>query len=674
MSALHFVDGRELVGRLDVGERVLQFALPGGVRAERVPRRGHPRRVEPDQFRGDLPHRLAGAALGLGPVGSAEPVQAGHLAADVPGHLVELVGRHVQPVGRLAPLAGRVLDHQVFPDRALDAAAGHLLVPADAVLLVHDVVTGGELERVDAATPAAGHPPPLPRSGMLADQVGLGEHGQPHGLPGEPVRDQRRRHARHSRLRRGRQVTEPRAEALTAEHLGQALRRAMALGDQHHPPALAQPAPDVGQCPAGVAAVGGGGGRAEAHRRAIGTVRITVQILAIRSPVVGLARSAIPGAGDGGQRTRAGVGGVERRNGPPGQPQVVRGGAHLGDRLERGRPEVHRCLAARRRVHPGRLEELLAGADQVGGPRADPLGVAGEHRPAGGHVVEQQFHPRGEHRGERLHALDGDAVGQLAEHVGEPGVIGGEVLGPVPDVGRQQQFAARRRPQAWGRPQAALVGHPEETGLLDRVAEQLDPHRVFLRGREDVDDATADRHLTAPLHQVRPHVADVDEPGQHLVQVAGVTFGHRDRLHVGQAADDRLEQGAHRSDQDGDRGRTGTGRIGVGKPAQHRHALAGGVRAGGEPFVRERLPGGEVGHAVGGQQRAEGPGQFLGFPGGRGDREQEPGGGAGQAGQGRGEQRTERGRRGHVRASRRGKLRRSPPRPDSRPGETGDRP
>ena len=230
-------------------------------------------------------------------------------------------------------------------------------------------------------------------------------------------------------------------------------------------------------------------------------------------------------------------------------------------------------------------------------------------------------------------------------------MIVGEVLGPVPYIGRQQQFAARRRPQARRGPQTALVGHPEETGLFDEVAEQLDPHRVLLRGREDVDDAAADRHLTAPLHQVRPHVADVDKPGQHLVQVAGVAFGHRDRLHVGQSADDRLEQGAHRSDQDGDRGSTGTGRIGVGEPTQHRQAPAHRVRPRGEPLVRQGLPGREHGHPLRGQQRAEPRGEIVGLPRGRGDRKQEPAGCPGQAGQGRGEQRTERGWRGHVRAS-----------------------
>ena len=103
---LDLVDRGELVGRLDVREGVLELALPRRVRAEGVARATAIRaRVEPDQLGGDLLDRLAGPALGLRPVGAAELVQRRRLAADVPGDLVELVGRHVEPVAGLAALA-----------------------------------------------------------------------------------------------------------------------------------------------------------------------------------------------------------------------------------------------------------------------------------------------------------------------------------------------------------------------------------------------------------------------------------------------------------------------------------------------------------------------------------------------------------------------------------------
>ena len=96
---LDLVDGAELVGGLVEGERVLELALPRRVGAEGVALGGLPGGVQLDELGRDLAHGLAGAVLALGPVAAAEPVQAGLLAADVAGDLVEGVGRDEQPVG-----------------------------------------------------------------------------------------------------------------------------------------------------------------------------------------------------------------------------------------------------------------------------------------------------------------------------------------------------------------------------------------------------------------------------------------------------------------------------------------------------------------------------------------------------------------------------------------------
>ena len=175
---LDLVDGPELVGGLDVGEGVLELALPRGVRPERVPGRGGARGVEPDQLAGDLLDRLAGAALGLLPVRAAEAVQRRGLAADVAGDRLERVGGDVEPVARLAALGGGVLDDQVLAGRAADGALHHLDVLADAVLGVHDEVARPQLQRVDHGAPLAGHPPAQVLGGDPgpAGQVGLGEH------------------------------------------------------------------------------------------------------------------------------------------------------------------------------------------------------------------------------------------------------------------------------------------------------------------------------------------------------------------------------------------------------------------------------------------------------------------------------------------------------------------
>src|SRR5262249_57939103 len=85
----------------------------------------------------------------------------------------------------MAALARRVLDHQVLAGRALDGPAGHLQVPADPVLAVHDVVAWRQLKRVDAAAPPDRHPAPVPGAGLPYRQVSLAQHREPDAGPDE---------------------------------------------------------------------------------------------------------------------------------------------------------------------------------------------------------------------------------------------------------------------------------------------------------------------------------------------------------------------------------------------------------------------------------------------------------------------------------------------------------
>ena len=255
---LDLVDAGQLVGRLDVGEGVLELALPRGVGTERVPRRGHPRRVEPDELPRDLPDGLAGAALGLRPVGAAHPRELRRLAAHVAGDLVEGVAGDEQPVPGLAALAGRVLDHEVLAGRAADRALDHLDVPADTVLLVHDEVPGAQLQRVDDGAPAAGQAPHVLGRGPAAGDVGLGEQGDPQPLGDEPVLDAGGGDVDDGRLRRlvdGR--GEPRRHVGGRQHLDHPLGRAGALGGGHHPPPGGDEVAQVGEGLLGLAAVAG---------------------------------------------------------------------------------------------------------------------------------------------------------------------------------------------------------------------------------------------------------------------------------------------------------------------------------------------------------------------------------------------------------------------------------
>ena len=183
---LDLVDGAELVGRLLEREGVLELALPDGVGAEGVPLGRHARGVEADQLGGDLLDRLARLALGVLPVGAAELGQRRRLAADVAGELVEGVGRHEQPVRRLVPPRRRVLDDQVVALPAVDGAADHLDVAADAVLLVDDEVAGLQLHEVDGVAPAGRHLRRVAHRGAaLAGEVVLGEQRQADAGEGE---------------------------------------------------------------------------------------------------------------------------------------------------------------------------------------------------------------------------------------------------------------------------------------------------------------------------------------------------------------------------------------------------------------------------------------------------------------------------------------------------------
>ena len=184
---LDLLDRAQLVGGLVERERILELGLPRGVRPEGVPLGGLSGGVQLDQLGRDLAHRLARAALALGPVGAAEAVEAGRLATDVAGHLVERVGRHEEPVGRVAALGGAVLQDEVLAHRAVHLALPHLHEPADAVLLVHDEVAGLELERVDLLLAPRRHLAHVARGGLLAGDVLAGEDHQAGALEDEAV-------------------------------------------------------------------------------------------------------------------------------------------------------------------------------------------------------------------------------------------------------------------------------------------------------------------------------------------------------------------------------------------------------------------------------------------------------------------------------------------------------
>ncbi len=231
--ALHLVDADELVGRLDVGERVLQLALPGRVWGERVSDRGLTRRVQLDQLCRDLAYGPAGAGLALVPVGAAHLVERGRLTADVAGDEVELVHRHVQPVVRLVALAGCVVDDQILAGRAGDGALYELDIAPDTVVLVDDGVAGAQLERVDLLLAAARQAASGLVGGLLPGKVGGGVEAQADRVETQPMGEGGCGDRHQSRPQRVVEVLDLRGtDPVLGEHLEQAGGEAVALGGQ----------------------------------------------------------------------------------------------------------------------------------------------------------------------------------------------------------------------------------------------------------------------------------------------------------------------------------------------------------------------------------------------------------------------------------------------------------
>ena len=133
------VDRVELVGRLLVRERVLDLVLPRRVGREHVAGRRESPPVEHDELLGDLARRGSHPRLRLLEIRAAHPVQRGRLAPGVLAHGPDLVGRYVELVVAL------VFEQQVVAFRPADRAVDHPSVAGDAVVVVDDVVAGGEV-------------------------------------------------------------------------------------------------------------------------------------------------------------------------------------------------------------------------------------------------------------------------------------------------------------------------------------------------------------------------------------------------------------------------------------------------------------------------------------------------------------------------------------------------
>ena len=442
----------------------------------------------------------------------------------------------------------------------------------------------------------------VPAAAGLPGEVGLGHDGEPLLGVDEAPTERAGRHVDEAGRDLLARRVERRGDVVLAEDLVDAASQAVAVGDDDDAPAVGDPAPQLGHGRLGVAPEGlDVGGR---------------EVDPLDEVVIRRVR----------ELRQLGVAG-ERRQRPPrqvGGPGVL---AQLGQGPERRRPqhalEVDRDGTAGGRAHPAGLEELGTRRDEVVCPGADALGVDEDDERASRQQVEHRLHTAGvlqQDRHQRLHALDGDALGQLGQHVPDPGQLAGELPGPLADGVGEEELAAGRRPQAvLGDLEAALVGHLEPADLLDRVTPELDPDRVLLGRREDVEDPAADGELAAALDEVGPRVGGRGESVDDVLERRLVSRSQRDRRQLPEPAGHRLQDGPHRRDDDGQRPVCGVGRVRMRETAQHGEASADGVAARAEPLVRERLPARERRDAVGREQAAERLGEVVRLAGRRRD-------------------------------------------------------
>ncbi len=455
------------------------------------------------------------------------------------------------------------------------------------MLLVHDVVARPQRQRVDAVAPLRRHPAHVLRGrpAAAAGEVGLGEHHERQLGEGEPAFER----AAHDRDDTGlRRADEPvlgqrgRHVGL-AELLGGALRGAGAGHDEHRRAAGRDVRAQVAEGPFDVALVG-------------------LDVLEVQ------AQHVLALGGELAQR-------------PPRASLGARGVGRLGQAPVGRGPEVDRRLAAARGGHPGRLQELLAGAHQVLGAGADLLRIGQQHLGAVRDDVGEHLQlALAQRRDQRLHALRRDAVDDLVEHLHQVRVA----LVLLRQRGRaglhavgQQHLAARRRGELphLGR-QRPLVGHRERPDLADLVAPELHPQRVLGGRREHVEDATAHRELAALLDHVDPRVGHVHQPPDELGEVQLDAHLQVHRLQLAQPRRHRLDQRPHGRHHDLQR--PGRVLLGVRQPAQDLQPRAHGVRARRQPFVRQRLPRREVHDRVRPDQVAQLRRQVVGLAPGRG--------------------------------------------------------
>ncbi len=205
-----------------------------------------------------------------------------------------------------------------------------------------------------------------------------------------------------------------------------------------------------------------------------------------------------------------------------GQPPHVVGG-DLEQLARRGEPGAVSTPSSVPSVVPGQrvpggLEQDLGLLAQLGRTFLEQDRVDERDTRAGGQELGQQPRRRPEEGDERLDALEGAALGERVELLGQLRPAAQRLAGVLPEPGVDDDLAGGVAGDALDDAGRALVADREAAERLDVVAPELDAHGLVGGGREDVDDATADGELTARLHLRDAAVAERRQALDQLVE------------------------------------------------------------------------------------------------------------------------------------------------------------